>query len=69
MAIQGGSRTNLAHITKCQNDNIVCRIEFLDLSQNQISDFAGEKLALVLKKNNILKHLNLCDNRLKDEAG
>ena len=46
-----------------------CKLEHLDLSENQISDFTGEKLALVLRKNDTLLHLNLADNLLKDGTG
>lgn len=50
-------------------DQTICHLEYLDLSSNQISDFTGEKLALIMKKNNILKHLNVADNLLKDLTG
>ena len=41
----------------------------LDLSNNSISDFSGQKIAVALKHNNTLTHLNLANNLLKYESG
>ena len=36
---------------------------------NSITDGAGEKLALILRKNNVLTDLNISNNLLKDDTG
>ena len=36
---------------------------------NSITDGAGEKLALILRKNTVLTDLNISNNLLKDDTG
>ena len=44
------------------------KLKTLNLAMNQIPDGAGEKLALILRNNNILTDLNLSNNFLKDDT-
>jgi len=39
------------------------------LSQNAITDGAGEKIANILGRNNVLTDINLSNNLLKDDTG
>lgn len=44
------------------------KLKTLNLAMNQIPDGAGEKLALILRSNNVLTDLNLSNNLLKDNT-